>query len=239
MNNHTMLVFLSCVLMTGCAGVEEPMAEPAEAVAEATQGLCSSNCQCQPGYQCSAGSCVLVNVAGPPAPNPCTADCHCTGVPGTYCRMGGSSPLGHCAKPEIIVHNGGYSTCGANGNVAHPSPDVFIRVKIIGKPGASVVKYNRHASCGSAATWWKDTGISGSVIPANGELTFSYPTSTPMACDAVNLGAWENYVVVGGLTSNVNRFSFYNSACGGGLATCIAARTYCPPTGACNGLGCP
>ena len=147
--------------------------------------------------------------------------------------------MGSCAKPEIIVRNGGYSTCGANGNVAHPSPDAFIRLTITGKPGASVVKYNRHASCGPAATWWKDTTLSGAVIPANGTLTLSYPTSAPMACDTVNLGAWQNYVVVGGLTSDVTRFSFYNSACGGGLATCTAAYNYCPPTGACNGLGCP
>ncbi len=241
MKLNTVLVLLSGVLMTGCAGGEETTAEATEVVGEASQGLCSSNCQCQPGYKCSAGSCVWASDFGPPAPNPCTADCHCKGVPGTYCSaQEGSGAGGNCTKPQIIIINDrGFPACGSNGNVAHPSPGAFIRVNITGKPGASVVKYNRHASCGPAAIWWKDTGISGSVIPASGALTFSYPTSAPMACDTPNLGGWENYVVVGGLTSDVTRFAFYNSSCGGGLATCTAAYSYCPPTGACNGLGCP
>jgi len=241
MRINTALALLSCLLMAGCMGVEhENPGGTQDAVGEAEQGLCSSHCQCSPGYKCSSGSCVWDIDFGPPYEHPCYADCQCSGVPGTYCRFDGSSSgLGNCAKPEIIVTSGNYSQCGSNAGVAHPSPDAFIRLTITGKPGASVAKYNRHYSCGPAATWWRDTGFNGYVIPSSGALTISYPTSAPFACTERNLGGWENYVIVGGLTSAVSRFSFFNAPCGGGLSTCTAASSYCPQTGPCNGLGCP
>jgi hypothetical protein len=242
MQNRTLLVLSFCLLMVGCAGVEEEsLSAPPEAVGEASQGLCSSHCDCAPGYKCSAGSCVWELDFGPHHEYPCYADCQCSNVPGTYCRFtGNSSGLGTCNKPEIITsRSGGSSDCGNNAGVAHPSPGAFVRVTISGKPGASVAKYNRHYSCGSAAKWWRDTGFDGYVIPPSGSLTVSISTSAPLACNARNLGGWENYVIVGGMKSAHSHFNFYNSPCGGSLSTCTAAGSYCPPEGPCNGPGCP
>jgi hypothetical protein len=123
--------------------------------------------------------------------------------------------------------------------VPHPSPDALLRLSIFGKPGATVQKYNRHASCGGAAQWWLDTGLNGVTIPPSGFLSINYPTSAAFACSDKLLGRWQNYVVVGGKASPVATFTFYNTPCGGSLSSCTAASNYCPPSGACNGPGCP
>lgn len=240
MKINTALALSSCLLLLGCTGVEggdfgdESIQE---SIGAAEQGLCSSHCQCAPGYQCSSGSCVVGPIAGPiGVPDPCYADCQCSA--GKYCRIFGSGP-GSCTKPEIRYSSGSGAACGGDAGVSHPSPDALLRVTIYGKPGAGVAKYNRHYSCGAAAQWWRDTDMDGYVIPSNGVLSISYPTSAPFACNFPILGGWESYVIVGGLVSDVTRFTYYNSPCGGSLSTCTSASGYCPQSGPCNGLGCP
>jgi hypothetical protein len=134
--------------------------------------------------------------------------------------------------PAITVETSNYSSCANAGGT------FSLRVSIFGKPGAAVKKYNRHASCGSAATWWLDTGLSGATIPSSGTLVLNYPSGGAWTCSDKTLGRWENYVVVGGKTSPVSSFTIYNKPCGGALSTCSTANNYCPPSGACNGPGC-
>ena len=240
MKINTVLALSSCLLMWGCMGVEgedfggEP---PQESIGVAEQGLCSSHCECAPGYECFAGSCTRRPIVGPPPPQLCYADCQCSS--GMYCAIPAGGHYGNCARPRIQYRSGSGESCGGDAGVAHPSPDALQRMTIYGKPGASVAKYNRHYSCGAAAQWWRDTGMDGYVIPPDGVLTISYPTSAPLACDFPILGGWESYVIVGGLVSDVTRFTYYNSACGGSLSTCSTASSYCPQRGPCNGVGCP
>jgi len=237
MRTDKVLMVVSCVL-AGCMGVEETNEVTEESGEELIaeegggQSLCSSDCQCPLGTRCESGYCNTQVLAGPLPPNgPCFADCQCDA--GQFC-------LGHsCTKPSITYTSGSGNSCGGNAGVAHPSPDALMRMTIVGKPGATVAKYNRHYSCGPAAQWWRDTGLDGYTIPSSGTLTINYPTYSPFACDNKILGGWQSYVVVGGLVSNVASFTYYDSPCGGSLSTCSYASSYCPPSGPCNGLGCP
>jgi hypothetical protein len=130
------------------------------------------------------------------------------------------------------------STCGGDAGVSHPLPSFLVRMNIRGKPGDSIIKYNRHYSCGDAAQWWLDTSFYGYVIPPEGELVVDYPTNIPFTCNDPILGGWESYVMVGPLFSNVATFTYYNSPCGGSLSTCSTASNYCPPSGPCNNPDC-
>jgi hypothetical protein len=226
------------MLLMSCAAAG-PEESSEEITGEAEQALCSSHCQCSPGYQCVNGNCTAPGVDfGPPIENPCYADCQCGAGQFCFITSGGTGP-GQCMKPEISLTSGNWNSCGSNAGVAHPSPDALVRMTIVGKPGATVAKYNRHASCGGAASWWRDTSLDGVTIPSNGILSIDYPTSAPFACNDKILGGWQNYVVVGGLKSDTISFTFYNSPCGGSLSTCSSASSYCPPSGPCNGVGCP
>jgi hypothetical protein len=238
MKINAALTFAFCLLLTSCMGevpesfVEDSSEEP---IGEAEQGLCTSHCNCQPGYKCSNGVCTWPLDFGPPFEEPCYADCHCSAD--KFCFPSGQG--GYCIKPEIQFTSGNWNDCGSNAGVAHPSPDALVRMTIVGKPGATVKKYNRHYSCGGAAQWWLDTSLNGVTIPANGLLSIDYPTNAPFACNDKTLGGWQNYVEVAGRTSYVTSFTFYNSPCGGSLSTCDLASSYCPPSGPCNGVGCP
>jgi hypothetical protein len=232
------LMCLSCLFLMSCAAAE-PAETSEEKTGEAEQALCSSHCQCSRGYKCVNGTCTVPPIDfGPPIETPCFADCQCTGA-NEFCWPVSPDAGGHCMKPEISFTSGNWNSCGSNAGVAHPSPDALVRMTIVGKPGATVKKYNRHASCGGSATWWLDTGLNGATIPPGGMLSIDYPTSSPFACSDKILGRWENYVVVGGKKSDATSFTFYDSPCGGSLSTCNSASNYCPPSGPCNGLGCP
>ena len=110
-----------------------------------------------------------------------------------------------------------------------------------GPVGGQVRKYNRHVSCPNAQ-WWEDPSFQGSVvIPSGGELVTTYALSAPPAplpCDDPQLGGWESYVVVGGMSSASASFTYFNSTCAG-VSTAKRASNYCPAQGACNGPGCP
>ena len=115
-----------------------------------------------------------------------------------------------------------------------PEPGLLLGYRLYGRPGARVQKFNRHASC-PGATFGEASETAGSVvtIPASGVYSVEIDSADPLPCTFETQGRFEQYAEVDGL--RVPQFGvfeqvIYNtgSGCGSALATCTAARTYCP-----------
>lgn len=228
-------VFAGALLVVGCDLAPDDALDSAslahdESVGQETQELisCNADCDCELGYECLNGSCTHDFRGGPQPPlGYCHGDCQCPN--GYYC---GAQDV--CRNTVELRYT---NICGDTG-VAHPSPDSLVGMAIVGPPGATVRKFNRHVSCGAAAQWWEDTSFN-AVIGPSGWISINYPTPAPFTCDSEILGRWESYVIAGGMVSNSAYVTYRNSGCDGALEQCSTAQSYCPPSGPCNGLGCP
>lgn len=232
------MVSLAMILLAGCDVSQVDVAVGADDVStgELTQEItsCLGDCDCPQGTFCENGTCATEPIFGPPPPMLCYADCQCPSE--LYCANSPGS-YGMCRLPEITYRSSNFTSCGNTG-VAHPSPDYLVRTAILGPPGARVRSFNRHVSCGASAQWWEDTSQA-LTIGNDGKLVITYPTNAPFACDYPVLGRWQSYVVIDGMASPISTFTYSNSACSGSVSTCASAANYCPPSGPCNGPGCP
>lgn len=213
------IVVAICLWFLVACGAESASSGEAEisfdSVSEVTQAIaCTSNpCDCPWGTSCGGGVCL-------PLPGPWPPPLSC--------------PPPYSGPPIIEYSSDDGSLCGNTG-IAHPSPGFLIRERIYGQPGASVTKWNRHASCGGF--WWQDPGFNGVTLGASGMIEIHHPMSVPFACGGPEQGGWESIIYVNGAWSNIATFTYFNSGCAG-FDTCGAAAASCPGR-ACNGPGCP
>lgn len=91
-----------------------------------------------------------------------------------------------------------------------------------GRPGATASQTNDHVSCDTGPMPAEDIPLDGTgraVTTANG--------SASADCAAPYLGRYRAWVDVDGVTSPAVEVTYFNSTCPG-IATCAAARTFCP-----------
>lgn len=142
-----------------------------------------------------------------------------------YCLAGGCFDY---PTIEMIGHPSIDCVDAARG----PDPGLLAGYRIYGRPGAIVHKYNRHASC-AGALWEEapETRDTVAMINASGVYEVLIDSPTPLPCDFPQHGRYEQYAEVDGQRippSGVIEQVFYNSGCGGALATCAGASSFCP-----------
>jgi hypothetical protein len=96
------------------------------------------------------------------------------------------------------------------------------RRTVTGRPGATATQINDHVSCGTGPAPAETIPLDGAgraVTTSNG------PASSD--CSAPYLGRYRAWVDVDGVTSPAVEVTYFNSTCTG-VATCVAARTFCP-----------
>lgn len=235
----------------GNAGL--PIAAPCGMGGDCDSGFCVDGVCCA---DACAGLCMSCNE--PPEAGVCTAaaagtaqngECGSEACSGNAGECAPPEPCGGClsteycfqdschSKPTIAFDGAEGASCG-DMNVAHPdsgNPGYLVKTTILGRPFAAWTRYNRHLSCGTAATWWV---TSSGVFDASGKNEVLLAHANPLGCNNLITGRWESYVVVDGQISASAYFNYYQSGCVGGPTTCAAANNYCPPTGACNAPMC-
>ncbi len=144
---------------------------------------------------------------------------------GQYCRAGGCwdmprfEPIGQPTPSCIDASRG-------------PDPGILLGYRAYGRPGAPVHKYNRHASCGAGWMEAPETATSPVYLDASGLYEVLIDTTEPLPCDFETQGLFEQYIEIDGIrvpSSGVVEQVIYNTGgCGSALASCTAARTFCP-----------
>lgn len=140
--------------------------------------------------------------------------------------------------PLTFMHIGlAYPSECIDGAVTYNPPNYWVRMRVTGRPGAVIRKFNYHESCGNfGAIEWEDCD-SRLKIPPSGVLEHEY-YNVALPCDIGALGRWRSYVIVDGQKSNYSYVTYFQSSCTGGplpsFATCFEAKSFCPRSGAFN-----
>ncbi|MEX1369128.1 MAG: S8 family serine peptidase [Nannocystaceae bacterium] len=140
-----------------------------------------------------------------------------------------------CQPNPTLTFDGGEGPSCGDMNEVHLPPEHLIRATLTGRPNAPWTKLNRHESCAGAVWWEAETG----TFDADGEHEIVIGNADALSCRESTLGRWGSKIVVDGQESDEAQFRYYASDCVGSPNTCGAADSFCPATGACNGLGCP
>ena len=96
------------------------------------------------------------------------------------------------------------------------------RRTVTGRPGATASQINDHVSCGTGPAPAADIPLDGA-----GRATTTANGSASTDCAAPYLGRYRAWVDVDGVPSPAVEVTYFNSTCSG-VATCAAARTFCP-----------
>lgn len=214
---------------------------------QCTSGTCVA-CGAASQPCCAGGSCAAATtcdasmrcVSCGAASQPCCAGTSCVsgtscvggtcsacGVPGSACCGGTTCSSGYCftgnchADPSLTTTFSEGAECADLG-IAHASG--LARHVIKARPGAAVIQFYRHTSCGDAFTSrpWGTVDATGTFVDDVGN-----PAITD--CKHAQAGRWEVYFTIDGVATKHTVGTFYNSTCPAPLATCSGAATFCPP----------
>lgn len=210
--------------VVGLMLTEQPTLTPDEVAATLSATASPAGVNCAVAGTCGAGM-----LDGGAAVAAVAVD-GCGGCePGSYCLESTCHPA-----PTLAFDGGEGASCG-DFNVEHLPPDYLIKAVVTGRPNAQWTKLNKHDSCGGSVWWEAESG----TFDDSGTHEFEIGNAAAVSCSDSTLGRWQSKLIVDGQESDEASFRFYASACEGVPNTCDAAESFCPYSGACNGLGCP